>query len=266
MSGVTNHKSKAEYLHLTLHLVNGGRQQFVQTETETANHLLDHFRPERLFAQKQVLLQGDDSVTILPTENIERIDLRSEPLPVWTHTEFISSIEEITEEDFLRILRREQAAPRKVLGRAVPAPPSEIGAMAELRSGKIVYLSVRRKPPIAAGGPITPPTPDDLRLLLQHMFTRPVLFGAGADGQSLFLLNPANVLRYTLTPTPPETVAGAGVCRPRPRSGQKITGVRFSQKPMASESASRTRFPPRSIPRSRRRRCPRSVLFSWLRR
>jgi hypothetical protein len=199
------------YLQLTLHLVNGSRKQFVQTDPDTAQKILDQLRPERFFAQKQLHLFSDESITLIPLEHIERVDLQTDPLPVWPHNERIHGVDEITEEDFLRIQRREPPPPPPVvLGRPMPAkPPLQIGILVEFRSGCTAYLSVYPRMPEAAIRSSEVPTSEDMSLFFQHLFARPVLFGKMEDEEGIFLLNPANVIRFTLAPPPPEPSAGA---------------------------------------------------------
>ena len=209
MNATTNRKPDVGYIHLTLHLVNGKQRPFVQPESQAAQNLLNHLRPERIFAQKQFLISGKDSVTIIPSENVERVDFRSDPLPGWAHSETIHSVHEVSAEEFLQIQRREPPAAPLVLGRPMPPPPAQFGLLVELRSGLMTYLSIRPKLPIAGGPPVVKPTPEDTRLFLQHLFTRPILFGNMIDDQGIFLLNPANAVRFTLTPPPPEPSAGS---------------------------------------------------------
>ncbi|HVK03610.1 MAG TPA: hypothetical protein VM490_09050, partial [Armatimonadaceae bacterium] len=112
MRDASPYRPTVGYLHLTLHLVSGGRYQFVQSDPDRAQGILDQVRPERLFAQKQLLIAADEVVTVVPTENVERIDLRSDPLPDWTPlAPNVLSVSEITEESYLRILRREPPPP-----------------------------------------------------------------------------------------------------------------------------------------------------------
>jgi hypothetical protein len=164
-------------------------------------------RPERVFAERQILLVGTDSMTVLPAESVERIELRSDVLPEWSHAQGVASINEITEEEFRQIQRHDPPVPRKVLGRLMPTPPVEIGMMVDMRSGHATYLSIQFE--AGEGVLARDPTPDDIRLFLRHLFNRPVLFGSMEDEEGFFLLNPANAVRFTLAPAPQQTLAGS---------------------------------------------------------
>jgi hypothetical protein len=203
--------TRVAYVHLTLHLVSGEQQQFVQTDPDAAQNLLDHLRPERIFAQKQFMIAGDDTVSLLPTEKVERVDLRTTTLPEWPHHDEFAAVTEISGETFRRIQSREPLPPPPlVLGRPMPpAPPAEIAVGVSMPSGATTYMSIRTKLPARTSGPVLRPTADDTRLHLQHLCTRPVLFGNLEDEQGVFLLNPSAAVRFTLAPPPPQTLAGA---------------------------------------------------------
>jgi hypothetical protein len=195
-----------EYLHLTAYSTDAGRQEFLQSDPEIAGAILSHLCPERLFVQKQLVFTGCDSVTVLPTERIEWIRLRGAQLPAeWHQAVPLAALTEISEEAFDRI-RRRQWAPRRIdLDRFVSAPPArEIGMLVEMRSGAAIFLSVRPYEAAAAAG--------DVGWLLSDLFSRSVLFGRCSDDQddeAIFLLNPANAVRFTLAPAPSAPVAGA---------------------------------------------------------
>lgn len=196
------------YLHLTLRLISGGRMQFLQSDPDAAQRILETMQPDRVFAQKPILLTSGESMTIIPTDTIERIDVRSEPLPDWRHPLGITVVEEIAEDAFARIQRREPPPPPRP--GAAPPVPAEIGVAVELRSGNIVYLSVRPDLSTEDDALARPErTPDDTRILLEHLFERPVLFGRSEGEDAFFLINPANAVRFTLAPGIAESVGGA---------------------------------------------------------
>jgi hypothetical protein len=220
------------YLHLTVQLISGDRQQFVQTDPDAAANILDQIRPERLFAQRHFILSGRGAATVIPTESVERVEVRTDPLPEWPyHPADIVGIDEIAEEEFLRVQRREPAPPIRVLGRIVPSAGTDMAILVRTRSGAANYLSVRRRrapgaaPDVVAVAEVvaeaaswavptarravTPVTAEDAHHFLSHLFARPVLFGRTEGGDGLFLLNPANAVSFTLAPPPPGSVAGA---------------------------------------------------------
>ncbi|MGC4043168.1 MAG: hypothetical protein QM758_05145 [Armatimonas sp.] len=210
MSGIvqaSNGKVGIGFIQLTIHLTSGGKQQFLQTDPELAEALLEHLRPERIFTQPQILIAGTDAVTVLAADSVERIDLCSDPLPDWPHRVGITDIHEILEEDFQRIQRREHKLPseRPVPGSGNPPPPLELGVAAELRSGAVAHMSVHPRPPQNLGDGVadTPLTPDDARAFLRHLFDRSVVFGRMEENAGVFLINPANAVRFVLTPPPP---------------------------------------------------------------
>lgn len=211
MSPVAPKESKVGFLHLTLCLVNGGRQFLLQTEPVVAQGLLDTLRPERLFAQKQFQFVGGDYVTVIPSESIEKIELRSDPVPDWPYRETVLSVQEVSEEEFQRIRRREIPTHTNALGQIVTVQVAQIGLAVELRSGATIYLRLRLRRTTDTDSEMNPPTVDDVRFFLQHLFSQPVLFGELEDNQGVFLINPANAVRFTITPPPPAPLLGAWV-------------------------------------------------------
>lgn len=192
-------------IHLTVQLINGRREQFVQSEPEAIRQIREQWRPERFFAQTQIMLAEQEAVTVIPTARIERVELRADPLPEWSHYDNAADITEITEEAFRQMPRRTIPEP---LIRPVTSP--ELSLRVEMRSGTTTWLRVRpnqRANWIAAGRP--PMTAEDAHLFLSHLFTRQVVHGMTEDRQAIFLLNPAHVDQFMVASAPPRSIAGA---------------------------------------------------------
>ncbi len=192
----------ATYLQLTVQMVNGNREEFVQSDPEIAGTILGNVRPDRLFNTPHITLIDAGAVTIFPTDRIERLELRSDPLPRWQQRPQISEVEEISASTFQHIAQRSQGH-----------LPMEYGMQAEMRSGINYYLRIRFRRP--TGSELREPlTADDTGRFLAHLFTGPAVFGSSRTEDCLFLLNPANVVRFTLAP-PPAAVSGAWKMRMR---------------------------------------------------
>jgi len=88
--------STASYLHVGLYLTSGGRHSFVQRDAKAAQSLLHQLRPERLFAQKHLMIASRGSVTAIPCAFIERVELRPQlrrpfaPTPALHNTAWLS--------------------------------------------------------------------------------------------------------------------------------------------------------------------------------
>jgi len=188
----------ASYLHVSLYLTSGGRHSFVQRDAKAAQSLLQQLRPERLFAQKHLMLASRGSVTAIPCAFIERVELRSDQSLAHPQRPGIGAVEQVTEEDFHRM---EHRISRERI-------PQEFGMAIELASGSAFYLRVHleRQRPSELPRSLTA---DDSSRFLAHLFTGPALFGDTEDRLGLFVLNPANAVRFTLAPAPPEPAAGA---------------------------------------------------------
>lgn len=196
-------------VRMTVHLTNGRHYPFVQADSCMGSQILTQMRPDRLFTGKNFIFHEAHEVSILPTDGVERLDLFSESLPVWSHAEHIVALDEISDVEFRKMEQRDPPRTIRVLGRAVPTLPTEFGAAVELRSGAVVYFRITREQVEVSARERSEITADDTRQFLTHFFTRPVIFGRTLDGGGIFLLNPANIVRYILSPAPPESVAGA---------------------------------------------------------
>ncbi len=183
------------FLHITAHLINGRRQQFLQRDAKTAQQVLDQLRIDRVFAQKHFIFASEDSVTVIPSDSIERLEVRADFPPPLPHNAPIMSVAEVTEDDFNRAHR----APDEDNG-------PKIFMLAELRSGTTMYLRFHLEP---RGNGRPELTPDDSGRFLTHLFTRPVVFGTTEDRLGIFLLHPATIDRFTIAPAPPVETPGS---------------------------------------------------------
>ncbi|MGC4044415.1 MAG: hypothetical protein QM758_11505 [Armatimonas sp.] len=189
-------------VHLTLHLINGRRLVFEQIDPHKAEVLLEHLRPERIFSQKNLLIANHASVTVIPSRDVERIDLRSPLVKSWHGGSLTRATQEVDVEQYARLLSRPYTPPNPDARR--PDPPREIGICVELRSGEQLTLISHPLPGDAVGAGRDPMlTPDDAAVFLQHLSERPVVIGALQDGHGVFLLNPLNAMRFEISPPPP---------------------------------------------------------------
>lgn len=205
----TSLNTMASYVQVDLQLVSGQHHQFAQNEACLAQQVLGHLRPDRVYTQKSMIFHDAKGVTIQPTEGVERMDLFSDALPQWPHVERIVAIEEIDVEEFQCLAQRDPLPTLRILGRTVPTLPTEFGAAVELRSGAVVYFRILTEKVEVSARERSEITADDTRQFLTHFFTRPIVFGWTRDRRGIFLLNPANIVRYALSPAPQESVAGA---------------------------------------------------------
>src|SRR5438876_650382 len=97
------------FLCLNIHPVEGSVSSFVEEDPEAIDRLLEKLHPAWIFAHRHLMITDDHSITIFPCHSIARIDVLMEGEPPWPFEGGISDLVEITEEEFARRCRPEQA-------------------------------------------------------------------------------------------------------------------------------------------------------------
>lgn len=187
------HLSKLE---LQVHLIDGNINRFTQTDPEKIRQTLSHIQPERVFAQRQIILSTERALTVYPSSAVARLDLVMEGFPGWAFHHNVHSIEEISYSDFReRLASLENDKPRF----AELNGSRRVYAEMELSNGERLYREVRLKPqPLGA-------EPDilgiDQSLFLQQIFTLPGLF-CKRQGGGAIIVNSSHLLSMTFHPCP----------------------------------------------------------------
>lgn len=169
-----------------VHLTSGQSTHFLQ-DTDTARQLLDRLRPDRLFAERLLIIADDDALTVYPSDGIERVDLIMDGLPDWPFRHNFVGIQELLEDDFRRRSHARSGTPPD-------ADNASIFLEIEMVSGRKARLEILLDAPVR-----TPPSALDLGLLIQQFFAGHGLY-ARRDGGGAVLLNPANIVGIHVRP------------------------------------------------------------------
>ena len=192
-------------LEIRIHLVNGKVEKFVQDDPQAIAILLTNIQPAKLFSQPHLVIAGKYSMTLYSCSAITMVELVMDGFPDWTFPLGIEDIRQITEEEFWQRFRPEEdqrfvrEQPRKV-GEAM------VGFMEiELRSGERTFVELHSKVP----GKL-----DQLHVISQ-LASAPCLYSRRMGGGVSFV-NPANIVRFTFNPGPPETSTTAWPAHHKP--------------------------------------------------
>lgn len=181
--------STATALEIHLHLEDGRIIKFAQNDAVTAQKILSHIDPHKVFAQPPIIFSGKHSLTTILPSAIVRIDLIGENLPNWPYLHNVQEVQEISEEEFRQRFRPELAAQ--------PARPGEIVtayAELELVNGSRIFVEVRIE--------VEERLPADQAVFIQQLFIAGGLH-ARKRGGGISLVNPAKLVSFSFYPGPP---------------------------------------------------------------
>lgn len=184
-------------MHVTLH--DGRTLRFAQDDPETIQSLYEHLNPARLFAPRVLMLHSSDSLSILPTAGILRVDFLAPDLPPFSPPSDLVSIQEITEEEFQQRFRPQDYD-------ALRKGEIQVGSFViyneiELLDGKSLFFELRVQPTAER-------TAVDTALFFQRFLASEGIY-AERHGGGLMVINPTAIVRVTLFPGPAIPPAGA---------------------------------------------------------
>jgi hypothetical protein len=175
-------------LEIHLHLEDGRTVTFAQNDAATAQKILSHIDPHKVFAQHPIILSSKHSMTTILPSALVRIDLIGDNLPHWPQLHNVQEVQEISEEVFRQRFRPELYAQ--------PARPGEVvTAYAELAlvNGSRIFVEVRIE--------VEERLPADQAVFIQQLFTAGGLH-AKKRGGGISLLNPAKLVSFSFYPGP----------------------------------------------------------------
>jgi hypothetical protein len=174
-------------------LQDGRVAKFAQNDATAIQKIVEHIQPNRLFAQHHLVLGGDQTMTAIQCSHIVRVDLVADNLPQWPFHHGVLDVKEISDDEFFQRYDPEHYANLFRQGAPAPGTPLVAFAEAELTSGERVFMELQVQ--------AQERTPMDVGVLLQQIFSAAGLH-ARRRGGGVAILNPANIVRFTLYPGP----------------------------------------------------------------
>jgi hypothetical protein len=199
----------ASPLEIQIHLTDSNMTRFVQCNPRAAQGILDHVHPDRIFAQRHLVLAGDHSVTVYPCSAVARVDFIMDGFPIWPFHRNVTDVVEITHDEFrARFDEKTMRTERSFQ----PGKPFGVFGEMELDNGDRIFQEVHILiPPSDAG---IERLPLDRNVFFHQLFVAPSLHLRRRGGGAI-LINPDHLVRMTFYPGPADMPANAWSAEPR---------------------------------------------------
>lgn len=187
-------------LEIQVHLEDGRVAKFQQTDPTVIKHTLDSFQPTRVFAQKVLMFGDDQSLSAFQVNTVARIDLVAPYVPDYPFYNGVLDIQMITPDEF-----KERYTPKTFVAlqqhaQENPGEPITVFSEFELVNGQRLFqqvcVRVEERLPLEQG------------MFVSQLFHAHGLHGRCREG-GVVVVNPTNILRFTLYPPPPTLPPGA---------------------------------------------------------
>ena len=185
-------------MKIVVHVTHGKSFVFEQPDPVEAGGILGGVHPNRLFAQPQIIIQGTTSTSGFATPAVEAVEFHTEVEIEWLKHGGPGLLTSVDRETFAAALAERKgqlAALRNKL-----APGDRIFGQGEMvmRSDRRFYLHFES----VVGGQL------DMRHNLSAFLEARSMAAMLPEGGAL-LINPANIVRWTLYPGPPDVPRNA---------------------------------------------------------
>jgi hypothetical protein len=191
--------SKTSPLEIHVHLEDGRVQKFLQQDPQIAQNLLTHLQPTKLFSQKVLLMGGTDSLTAFQMSEVVRIDLIAPQTPDYPFYNGVLDIQQITPDEFQQRYHPQTFAALRQSAQAHPGEPITVFSELELVNGERLFMQVCVK--------MEQRLPLEQGIFVSQLFAANGLHGRRREG-GVVIINPANIVRFTLYPAPPTLPPG----------------------------------------------------------
>jgi len=179
-----NHQTESLQIHI--HKVDGSVLTFTQSEASQVNRVLKELHPARIFNQEKITIAGNHFETTFIPSLITRVDLISDQLSVWDFPFVIGALLELTETGFQEFLHERQQRVQPRLSGDLPT-----SLEVEMANCQRAFLWME----VIAGFPAS-----QLLRAYSSFKERSLVFGRRTGG--IGVLNPANIVRFTVHPDP----------------------------------------------------------------
>jgi hypothetical protein len=189
-------------VEIQIHLIDGSVSRFVVDKPGAAPDLIASIQPNKLFTQRNILIAGSRSMTAYPTAAVARVDFVMDGFPGWQFYHNLQDVMQITHEEFLARFNPENVDVDRTDRVVVPGDTSVAWGDIELNNAERLYTEARFV--------AQPAMPIDRSMLFEQLFESHYLYSRRRGGGAI-LINPANIVRLTFYPGPPETPRNAWV-------------------------------------------------------
>lgn len=186
-------------LEIHVHLEDGRVTKFEQNDPLLAQKLLDNLQPTRLFAQKILLFGSTDSLNAFQLTQVVRIDLIASNVPDYPFYNGVLDIQQITPDEFKQRYHPQTFVALRQAAQDSPGEPITVFSEMELVNGERVFMQVCVK--------LEERLPLEQGIFVSQLFSAHGLHGRRRDG-GILIINPANIVRFTLYPAPPAVPPG----------------------------------------------------------
>ena len=184
-------------MEILIYLTDGGVTRLNQPDPTLAEEILRRIQPNHLFGQSHLTVLAGGALHSFPTTAVTRVDFLTPSLPDWPFPGNVVDVRSISAAEFAQKFPPRGLPP-------VQGPFTVFNEFVLVHSAP-QFVELLIQPPPSEGMP----NPLDMSLFLQHLLSAPVFLFRVPGG--LALLNPAHLLRFSLYPAPPSSMAGSWI-------------------------------------------------------
>jgi hypothetical protein len=182
-------------MEIRIHTQGGSVETFFQDNPALAARILKGIQSTKVVTGDLITIAGDYSLTTFVASRVNRVDLIAEDLPLWKQPADILDVVELSEEEFRE--RSHLNDPARLERRRSPKRTGEFAVVfveVEMTGGNRIFLAAEIKVVLEA----------ERLQRLRMLFSAPAVhFRLPEGGTSI--LNPKNLVRFTLNPGPDVT-------------------------------------------------------------
>jgi len=182
-------------MEIRIHTQGGSVETFFQDDPALAARILKGIQSTKAVTGDVITIAGDYSLTTFVASRVNRVDLIAEDFPRWKQPADILDVVELSEEEFRE--RSHLNDPARLERRRSPKRTGEFAVVfveVEMAGGERVFLAAEIKVALEA----------ERLQRLRLLFSAPAVhFRLPQGGASI--LNPKNLVRFTLNPGPDVT-------------------------------------------------------------
>ena len=180
-------------LEIHIHLEDGRIVRFIQQDEELARQQLAHLQPTKLFAQPLMMFGSADSLTMFQLSQVARVEFIAEKTPDYPFYHAVLDIQQITPDEFRARYHPQTFATLREKALATPDIPITVFSEMELVNGERLFFQVCVK--------VTERLPLEQGIFVSQLFNAHGIH-ARLPGGGIVIVNPANIARFTIYPSP----------------------------------------------------------------